>query len=64
MVDKVDAPQSQIRIGYITDMKYDVTGDYYKSYLMNFPLGGAFNSRINMNLREDKGVDIWSQIIL
>ena len=55
MVDKVDAPQSQIRIGYITDMKYDVTGDYYKSYLMNFPLGGAFNSRINMNLREDKG---------
>ncbi len=55
MVDKVDAPQSEIRIGYITDMKYDVTGDYYKSYLMNFPLGGAFNSRINLNLREDKG---------
>jgi zinc protease len=22
---------------------------------MNFPLGGAFNSRINLNLREDKG---------
>lgn len=55
MVDKVDAPQSQIRIGYITDMEYDATGDYYKSYLMNFPLGGAFNSRINLNLREDKG---------
>ena len=36
-------------------MKYDVTGDYFKSYLMNFPLGGAFNSRINLNLREDKG---------
>ena len=55
LVDKADAPQSQIRIGYITDMKYDATGDYFKSYLMNFPLGGAFNSRINMNLREDKG---------
>jgi zinc protease len=55
LVDKVSAPQSEIRIGYVTDMKYDVTGDYYKSYLMNFPLGGAFNSRINLNLREDKG---------
>ena len=30
-------------------------GEYYKSYLMNFTLGGAFNSRINLNLREDKG---------
>lgn len=55
LVDKVSAPQSEIRIGYVTNMKYDVTGDYYKSYLMNFPLGGAFNSRINLNLREDKG---------
>ncbi len=55
LVDKVDAPQSQIRIGYVTDLEYDVTGDYYKTTLMNFPLGGAFNSRINLNLREDKG---------
>ncbi|SHK14032.1 zinc protease [Reichenbachiella agariperforans] len=55
LVDKKDAPQSEIRIGYVTDMAYDATGDYYKAYLMNFPLGGAFNSRINLNLREDKG---------
>lgn len=55
IVDKVDAPQSEIRIGYMTDLKYDATGEYFKSYLMNFPLGGAFNSRINLNLREDKG---------
>ncbi len=55
LVDKENAPQSEIRLGYVTNMKYDVTGDYYKSYLMNFPLGGAFNSRINLNLREDKG---------
>ena len=55
LVDKVDAPQSQIRIGYVTDMDYDATGEYYKTTLMNFPLGGAFNSRINLNLREDKG---------
>ncbi len=55
MVDKTEAPQSQIRIGYLTDMEYDATGEYFKAYLMNFPLGGAFNSRINLNLREDKG---------
>ena len=55
LVDKTQAPQSEIRVGYITDMTYDATGEYFKSYLMNYPLGGAFNSRINLNLREDKG---------
>ncbi|MCW8107711.1 insulinase family protein [Alteromonas ponticola] len=34
---------------------YDATGEFFKAKLMNFPLGGAFNSRINLNLREDKG---------
>ena len=55
LVDKESAPQSQIRIGYVSDLTYDATGEYYKTYLMNYPLGGAFNSRINLNLREDKG---------
>jgi len=55
LIDKKEAPQSEIRIGYVTDMTYDVTGDYFKSYLMNYALGGAFNSRINLNLREEKG---------
>ena len=55
LVDKKEAPQSEIRIGYVTDMSYDATGTYYKSYLMNYPLGYAFNSRINLNLRENKG---------
>jgi zinc protease len=55
LVDKTQAPQSEIRVGYISDMTYDATGEYFKSYLMNYPLGGAFNSRINLNLREDKG---------
>ncbi|WP_018478102.1 M16 family metallopeptidase [Pontibacter roseus] len=53
-VDKPDAAQSEIRIGYVA-MPYDATGEYYKTGLMNFVLGGAFNSRINLNLREDKG---------
>lgn len=55
LVDKENAPQSQIRIGYVTDLTYDPTGEYYKTYLMNYPLGGAFNSRINLNLREENG---------
>ena len=55
MVDIPKAAQSQFRVGYATDLKYDATGDYYKSRLMNYTLGGDFNSRLNLNLREDKG---------
>jgi zinc protease len=54
IIDKPGAAQSVIKIGKRA-MPYDATGDYFKSYLMNYPLGGAFNSRINLNLREDKG---------
>jgi zinc protease len=53
-VNKPDAAQSQIRIGKRA-LKYDATGEYYRADLMNYNLGGAFNSRINLNLREDKG---------
>ncbi|KUG05912.1 M16 family metallopeptidase [Solirubrum puertoriconensis] len=53
-VNKDGAPQSEIRIGYL-GLPYDATGEYYRAYLMNYILGGAFNSRINLNLREDKG---------
>lgn len=55
LVDVPKAAQSEFRVGYATGLKYDATGDYYKAYLSNFPLGGAFNSRLNLNLREDKG---------
>jgi zinc protease len=55
LVDKPGAAQSEIRVGYLTQMPYDATGEYFKSSLMNYVLGGAFNSRINLNLREDKG---------
>lgn len=53
-IDKPGAAQSEIRIGKRA-LPYDSTGEYYKAGLMNFTLGGAFNSRINLNLREDKG---------
>jgi len=54
-VDVKNAAQSEFRVGYLTGLKYDAIGDYYRAYLTNYPLGGAFNSRLNLNLREDKG---------
>ena len=38
-------------------MPFDYAGDYYKANVLNFPLGGNFNSRLELNIREDKG---WS----
>jgi zinc protease len=55
LVDVPKGAQTEFRVGYATGLKYDATGDYYKSFLANFPLGGGFNSRLNMNLREEKG---------
>ena len=54
IVNKEKAPQSEIRIGYMA-MPFDALGDYHKSGIMNYVLGGAFNSRINLNLRELHG---------
>jgi zinc protease len=54
LVNKEKAPQSEIRIGYMA-MPYDATGEFYKMGIMNYTLGGAFSSRINLNLREEHG---------
>ena len=54
LVDKPYASQSTIWIGHMSNT-YDYNGTYFKSTVMNYALGGAFNSRINLNLREDKG---------
>ncbi|WP_158965527.1 pitrilysin family protein [Paraglaciecola sp. L3A3] len=53
-INKPEAAQSEIRIGKRA-LTYDATGEFYRADLMNYNLGGAFNSRINLNLREDKG---------
>jgi zinc protease len=55
LVDIPKGAQTEFRVGYATDLKYNPTGDYYKAYLTNFPLGGGFNSRLNLTLREGKG---------
>ena len=54
IVNKEGAAQSSLRTAQ-PSIKYDATGDFYKAGLANFNLGGTFNSRINLNLREDKG---------
>lgn len=54
LVDVPGAAQSQVRMVQRA-MPYDATGEYFRAQLMNFPLGDDFNSRINLNLREDKG---------
>lgn len=54
LVDVPNAAQTQFRLGYVTGLKYDATGDFYRAGLVNYALGGMFSSRLNMNLREDK----------
>jgi len=55
LVNIPKAAQTEFRVGNVTGLKYDATGEYYRAVLTNYNLGGAFNSRINLNLREDKG---------
>ena len=52
-VDMPKAKQSVIRIGYLA-VPYNHE-DYYKAVVMNYRLGGSFNSILNMILREEKG---------
>lgn len=54
MVDKPEAPQTVIRLAR-QGLPYDATGELYETQLANFNLAGNFNSRLNLNLREDKG---------
>lgn len=54
LVDNPGGVQSVISIQKHA-LVFDAEGEYFSAGLMNFPLGGMFNSRINLNLREDKG---------
>ncbi len=55
LVDIPKAAQTEFRVGEVTGLKYDATGEFYRAVLTNYNLGAAFNSRLNMNLRENKG---------
>ncbi|HAS8477266.1 TPA: insulinase family protein [Vibrio vulnificus] len=60
LVDKPGAPQSVIRMVRL-GLPYDATGEMFLSQLANFNLAGNFNSRLNQNLREDKGYTYGAQ---
>lgn len=53
-VDLPGAKQSEIRVA-MRSTTYDALGENYRLNLLNHSLAGSFNSRINLNLREDKG---------
>ncbi len=53
IVDKPDAAQSQIRIGWVGVPRS--TADYAALEVLNTILGGSFTSRLNQNLREEHG---------
>lgn len=52
-VDVPGAKQSVINIGNLGLARTDE--DYYPAYVMNYKLGGSFNSHVNTVLREEKG---------
>jgi zinc protease len=53
LINKPEAPQSVIVTGHFGLLRN--SPDYYKVEVMNAILGGKFTSRLNLNLREDKG---------
>lgn len=53
VVPRAGAAQSEIRIGHICASRD--TPDYHALVILNMILGGQFVSRVNMNLRQDKG---------
>lgn len=53
LVDRPTAVQSEIRIGHAGVER--ASSDYFALSVMNALLGGIFNSRINLNLRERHG---------
>jgi zinc protease len=55
LVDVPKGAQTEFRIGYPTGLKWDATGDYFKASIANYILGGNFNSRLNLSLREGHG---------
>ncbi|MCL9781007.1 insulinase family protein [Vibrio sp. S4M6] len=54
LVNKPNSPQTIVRF-VRQGLPFDATGEVFLTQLANFNLAGNFNSRINQNLREDKG---------
>jgi predicted Zn-dependent peptidase len=54
LLDRSNAVQSVLNLGYPMDM-HVTSEDFLATRVLNFILGEGFNSRLNANLREDKG---------
>ena len=53
IVDKPSAPQAELRIGRIGTVR--TTPDFPALQVLNEAIGGGFTSRLNLDLREEKG---------
>ena len=53
LVDRPGSAQSILRVGHISIPREHI--DYYSLAFVNYILGGDYSSRLNMNLRQDKG---------
>lgn len=53
IIDKPGAPQTALRIGRIGTVR--TTPDFAALQVLNEAIGGGFTSRLNLDLREDKG---------
>lgn len=53
LVDRPGAPQSEIQVGHAAVPR--TTPDFFPLLVLNTVLGGAFTSRLNMALREERG---------
>ena len=53
VVDRPGSAQSELRIGHVSAARD--TADYHALVVLNMALGGQFASRVNLNLRQDKG---------
>lgn len=54
VVDRPGAPQTEVRVGHLGPTRH--VDEYYALVVMNAVLGGQFTSRINLNLREARGL--------
>jgi zinc protease len=54
IVARPGAPQSELRIGHVGVSRS--TPDYHALVAANMVLGGQYTSRVNLNLRADKGI--------
>ena len=54
VLDRPGAPQTEVRVGHMGPSRRD--SDYHTLLTLNALLGGQFSSRINLNLREARGL--------